>query len=192
MVWSTEQTLLDDVQIQQMVGTTSGNHAQISGEHIEEGSGIAIQAIQPKQDRGSGEPKVCRIAGDYLNSSPQFASVIPVARPAKRAEKLMRMRLEDHRPGANNLSPLAALIARRAHQIKPAMGSRQGVRLRKRSLAGHLSCPIHIHYCPLRSRPVEQAARRSKWGASQHILVKARTQGLHRGLVKGSKKARQG
>jgi hypothetical protein len=50
---------------------------------------------------------VRRIAGDYLNSSPQFAPVIPVARPAKRAEKLIRMRLEDYRPGADNLSPQA-------------------------------------------------------------------------------------
>ena len=48
--------------------------------------------------------------------------VIPVAGAAKRAEKLMR--LKHHSTGTNHFSSFAALIARRTHLLKPAMGSR--------------------------------------------------------------------
>jgi|SRR5579875_621232 hypothetical protein len=50
---------------------------------------------------------------------------------------------------ANYFAPLPPLIPRRADLIKPATGSRQGVRLRQRSLPGCLSCSIHIDGEPL-------------------------------------------
>jgi hypothetical protein len=37
--------LLDHLQIQEMVVTTSGNHAEAGGQNIEEWSGIAVEAV---------------------------------------------------------------------------------------------------------------------------------------------------
>ncbi|MBO0791194.1 MAG: hypothetical protein J2P36_09620 [Ktedonobacteraceae bacterium] len=45
-------------------------------------------------------------------------SVISIARSAKRAEELMRMRLKNQSTRAHNLSPLAALIAWSAHLVE--------------------------------------------------------------------------
>jgi len=56
------------------------------------------------------------------------------------------------------------------------------------ALPGGLSGPVHIHHDPLPSRPVEQAAGRRKRFASKQILLKARAQGFHGGLIKGRKK----
>lgn len=52
LTWGMSKRLLNHVQIEQVVGTTSHNHAQISRENIEEGNCIAIQAIQSHEDGG--------------------------------------------------------------------------------------------------------------------------------------------
>lgn len=102
-------------------------------------------------------PKLCRIAGDHPNRSLQLPAIIPVPWPPKRAEQLMRMRLEDHCTRANHFSPLPPLISRRADLIEPPMGSRQGVHLWQRTLTSGLPCSIHIDHQPLCPLPVEQA-----------------------------------
>lgn len=83
------------------------------------------------------------------------------------------MRLENHRPGTNHFSPLASGVARRAYLIKTPMGSRQGVRLGQRPLAGRLSGSIRIDHYPLAACSIKQTAGRREWLASKHILVKA-------------------
>ena len=149
--------LLDDLQIEQVVRATSGNHPKISGADIEEGSGIAIQAIQPHEDGSHGEFQVGRIAGEHLEHLSKFAPVIPIARPPKRAEKLMRMRLEHHCTRPHHFSSLAPLVARRADVVETPMGSRQCFCLRQRSLARGLSRTIHIDYEPLPACSINQA-----------------------------------
>jgi hypothetical protein len=52
------------------------------------------------------------------------------------------------------------------------MRGRERLRLRQRMLASGLSRAIHIHHCPLLSRPVEQATGGSKRGACQQILLR--------------------
>jgi hypothetical protein len=46
VIWCMCKCLLDDLQIQQMVVTTSGNHSKASREHIDEWSRVAIQSVQ--------------------------------------------------------------------------------------------------------------------------------------------------
>ena len=123
------------------------------------------------------------IAGDDLYRSSQFPSVIPVACSAKRTEELMRMRLKHNGPCPYHLSPLPPMIAQRTDLIKPAMGSRQGVRLRQRALAGCLSGSIHINDEPLLACSVKQTARGRKRLLCKQIFLKKRSQGFHRGLI---------
>lgn len=139
LIWGMRKSKLHDVQIQQVVGTTSGKYAQSSREHIHEGSRVAIQTVQTQEHRGWGKPK----------------------------------------SGTDHFSSLAALIAWRAHSLEPAMGSRQGVRLRQCSLTSRLSGSIHIDDQPPRTCPVEQATRGRKGSARKHILLKTGAQGFH-------------
>ena len=71
------------------------------------------------------------------------------------------MRLKHNSTGANHLSPLPPLIARRTDLIKPAMGSRQGVRLRQRALAGRLLW-FHPHRPPPTARLSDQTSHQEK------------------------------
>lgn len=63
------------------------------------------------------------VAFEHPDCSLEFPTVVPVAGRSERAEKLLRMRLKNHRSGANHFPALASGVARRAHLIKPAMGS---------------------------------------------------------------------
>jgi hypothetical protein len=49
LIWSTQKSLLDDFQIQQVVGATSRDHPKTSREHINEGRCVAIQAVQTQE-----------------------------------------------------------------------------------------------------------------------------------------------
>lgn len=79
LIWGTRKCLLDDLQIQETVVTTSGNHPQASGEHVDEWSGIAIQSVQTKEHGSWGKPKLGGIAGNHRNGPQQFAPVISIA-----------------------------------------------------------------------------------------------------------------
>ena len=106
-------------------------------------------AIQPHEQGSGGKSELCRIAADHPDRPPQFSSVIPIARSAKRAEELLRMRLEYDRSRTHHFPPNASLITRRAHLIQSAMGRRQVFRLRQCSLTGGLSGPVHVDHRPL-------------------------------------------
>ena len=67
----------------------------------------------------------------------------------------MCMCLKHNCTGPNHFSALASVISRGAHLIKPAMGSRQGIRLWQCPLTSCLSGPIHVNYEPLHTSPVE-------------------------------------
>ena len=97
--------------LEQVVSPTSGNHAQTCREDIEEWGGVAIQTIQSHENGGWGKPDLRRIAFDHPDRSLQFATIIPIARPAERAEELMRMSLENHGPCTNHFSSLASGVA---------------------------------------------------------------------------------
>lgn len=84
----------------------------------------------------------------------------------------MGMRLEQHRAIADDFSPLAPQVARRAHLIETTAGSRQCFCLRQCTLAGRLSCSIDIDHQPMFSCPVKQTTRRRKWRTRKQILLK--------------------
>src|SRR5262245_2963724 len=115
LIWSTPQSRLHLLQIEQVVGPTSHYRAQLSREDIKEGSRIAIQAVQSHEDGSWRKPQVYCIAGKDPDRSSQFPTVIAVAGAAKRAEELMRIRLKNDRTRANHFSSLPPLISRRAH-----------------------------------------------------------------------------
>lgn len=164
MARGTSKRLLNDFQIEKVVGSTPHNNGKVRREHIEKGRGVAIEAIQSYEDGGGGKPKLRRVGGDYPNRPLQFTSIVPIPRSTERAEKLMGMRLENHRPRTYNLSPLAALIARRTNLIETTMRCGQRLHLRQRPLASNTSRAIHIHHRPLPSRPVEQTTGGKQMG----------------------------
>src|SRR5258708_382355 len=170
LIRGTGQRLLDHLQIQEMVVTTSGNYSKASSEDIDERSGIAIETIQTKQHGSGGKPKFCRIAGAHPYRPQQFASVIPIARPTKGAQKLMRMRLEDDRAGTHDFSPLAFCIARLADLIKTTMRGGQRLHLRERTLTSGGPGSIHIHNPPWLSCSIHHSAWRGKRLARNQVL----------------------
>ena len=181
--------LCDDLQIQEGVVTAARNHPKTSGENIDEWSRVAIKSIQTKQYRRDGKREFGCVIGDHRDGPQQFSSVIPIAWPTKRAQKLVCMRLEQDRAGAHDFSPFTPQVARSANLVEATMGGGQRLHLRERTLTGGLSRPIHIHDHPLLTRPVEQATGRSKWFPSEQIFLKERAECLHTCLVKGCKKA---
>jgi hypothetical protein len=54
------QHLLDRLSLQQIIGTTSGNHAKTRGQHIEERSGIPIETIETRTSPKRGEAQAGR------------------------------------------------------------------------------------------------------------------------------------
>ena len=76
--------------------------------------------------------------------STQFCSVFPIAGVSKRAQKLMRMGLQDNSTGTHDFPPLASSVAGSTQGAQTPLGSRPIRRLRPRALAGCLACPIHI------------------------------------------------
>src|SRR5260370_42153167 len=125
LIRGTCKCLLDHLQIQKEVVTTSGNHAEASGEDTDQRSSVTIQSIQTKQHRSGRKCNLCSIAGDHLDGPQQFASVIPIPWPTKGAQKLVRMRLENNGARAHHFSPLAPLIPGWTNLIETTMGNRQ-------------------------------------------------------------------
>jgi hypothetical protein len=80
LIRRTCKRLLDDLQIQETVVTTPRNYPEASSQDIDEWSGVAVEAIETQQHRREGKRKLCRVAGDDLESPKQFSSVIPIAR----------------------------------------------------------------------------------------------------------------
>jgi hypothetical protein len=72
LIGSTPQSRLHLLQIEQMVGPTSHDYAQLSREHIKKGSRITIQAVQSHEDGGGSKPQVRCTAGDDPDRSSQF------------------------------------------------------------------------------------------------------------------------
>ena len=174
LIWGTRKRLFDHLQSQKVVVTTRcaitprpAPRTSISG------AASRVVPIQTQQDRSERKPELGSIAGDHLESSQQLATVIPIAWSTKLAQKLMRMCLKDDRTDTHDFSPLAPLITRRTHLIETTMGDGQRFHLRERALAGGLAGPIHVDHHPLLFRPATQAARGSKRGAGQQILLKA-------------------
>src|SRR5690348_12800244 len=97
-----------------------------------------------------------------LRSPPQVATVISVARSAKRAEKLIRMRLENHGPRPNHFPTLAPGVTRRAHLLKPTMGRGPRIRLWQCALPGCSPGSVYIDYHPLVACSVTQTTGRRK------------------------------
>ena len=157
------------------------------------GAALPYKPFEPEQDVGEGKGERCGIRRDYRSRTQQFSPVIPIACIAKGPKPLMGMGLSYGRPRSHDFSTLASLIPGSTDLIKAAMRGWQLRRLRKRTLPGYLSGSIDIHHSPVASLSVPHAPRwRTKRRSCHQIFLKERSQRLHRGLIKGCKKAREG
>src|SRR5438876_12188645 len=117
-----QQTLLDSRQVQQVIVPPAYNDPRsTSSQQISKRSGIAIQAVQARQDVGEGKRERGGIALDHRSGSPQFSPVIAIARVSERPQPLVRMRLEYRRSRARDFSTLASQVRGSRDQIKAAM-----------------------------------------------------------------------
>ena len=88
----------------------------------------------------------------------QFCPVLPIARVSKRAEKLMRMRLQNRGPAPHDFPSLAPRVARGAQWTQTPLGSRPIRRLWQGALARRLTGAIHIENEVVVPLPVEHPA----------------------------------
>ena len=81
------QTCAHGRQVQEVIVLPAHNNPRsTSGEEIDKRSGIAIQAVQTRQDMGEGKGKRAGIAADRCSGSQQFPPVIAIACVAERAQ----------------------------------------------------------------------------------------------------------
>src|SRR5205807_6370901 len=113
-------------------------------------------------------------------------------RSPKGAQELMGMGLQKRRAGAHDFSSLASLVPWSGNLIETAMGYGKRWEVGKRTLASGLPGPIDIHHHIRLVATIPQAAARGEGGACQQIFLKLRTQCLHRSLIKGGEKTREG
>jgi len=88
----------------------------------------------------------------------QFCPVFPVAGVSKRAEKLMRMRLQNRGPAPHDFPSLASGVAGSTQRTQTPLGGRSICRLGQGALTGCLACSIHIEDKVAVPLPVEQPA----------------------------------
>jgi hypothetical protein len=113
-------------------------------QQIRQGSGIAIQPIEPNDHMGQRKRERVGIRRDHMACLLELVAILPIARVSKRAQKLMSMCLQDRRPGSNYLPAFAAQISWCTHPVKAALRRRQVWSGWKRSLAGRLFGAINI------------------------------------------------
>ena len=110
----------------------------------------------------------------------QFLPIPPVPSIPETAEPLIAMRLRHRCPCSDHLSAFASSVARRTDVIQSAKGRRQGVSLRKRTLAGGFSRAVDVKHHPGVSRSIYQPSRLlvGRERARKQIIEKERAQSL--------------
>ena len=188
----TRQNRLDDCQIQESIVTTAPDEPHICVQDIFEDSGVAIQAIQPHQDLGEEEFVHRCVPGDDLESPLQFFPVIAVASSPKSTQELMRMGLQKRGAGSHDFPPLASLVSWGRNLGETSMRGGQRWELRECALTSGLPGSIDIYHHILLVKTIPQAADRGERGSRHQICLKLRAQSLHRWLIKGGEKTREG
>src|SRR5260370_34687965 len=134
-----------------------------------------------------------KIALHGRDCSTQSRPIFAVAGFSKRAEKLMRMGLQDRGTAPHDFPSLASSVARCAQGTQTSLWIWPICRLRQCALAGRLACPIHIEDKEVISLPVPQPS----WlllchqRTSQQIFETQGAQGLDCALVQRGEKARE-
>src|SRR5258708_16623737 len=125
--------------------------------------------------------------------STQFRPIFAVAGVSKRAEKLMRMGLQDRGTAPHDFPSLASSVARCAQGTQTSPWIWPICRLRQCALAGCLACPIHIEDKEVISLPVPQPS----WlllchqRTSQQVFEKQGAQGRACALIQPGEKPLQ-
>jgi len=107
-------------------------------------SSSAILSVEAQQNPFFGMVMRHKIALNGRDGPTQFGTVFPIAGVSKRAQKLMRMRLQRRGPAPHNFPSLASGVARSAQRAQTPLWLRPIRRLRPRPLAGGLTCAIHV------------------------------------------------
>src|SRR2546423_11888615 len=107
-------------------------------------SSSAILSVEAQQNPFFGMVMRHKIALNGRDGPTQFGTVFPIAGVSKRAQKLMRMRLQRRGPAPHNFPSLASGVARSAQRAQTPLWLRPIRRLRQSPLAGGLTCAIHV------------------------------------------------
>jgi hypothetical protein len=95
---------------------------------------------------------------DGRDGPTQFGSVFPIPSVSKRAQKLMRMGLQDRGPGAHDFPPFTPGVAGGTQGAQTPLWGRPILCFRQGALAGRLTRPIHIEDKVMVPLPVEHPA----------------------------------
>src|SRR6266849_1411127 len=98
------------------------------------------------------------VALDSRDGPTQFGSVFPIPSVSKRAQKLMRMGLQDRGPGAHDFPPFTPGVAGGTQGAQTPLGGRPILLLAPGQLAGRLNRPIPIQNKVMVPLPVEHPA----------------------------------
>ena len=153
------------------------------------GAALPYNPESAHQHVGMGKSQRSRVTADHLKGAFEFAAIIAVPRPPKRAQKLMCVGLQNGGAGSSHLSPFAPQIAGGANLIKTTMWLWERLQLRERELPCCLFGSIHIHHHPLLTETIPQATWRGERLAGHEIFLEERPQCLHRHGIKRGKKA---
>jgi len=113
---------------------------------------VAILAVQPDHGLAQRKRLSFHIPTECPHRLPQFSSILAVARarcPRKRADPLMRMRLEYGCPSADGFTPLASEIPWSTHLVQTALGRGKIRSGWQGTLADRLPCAIHVEDEPV-------------------------------------------
>ncbi len=194
------QALLNSRLLDQMIRLASHHHRRslcspiwIVRQQIRQRSRITIQAIEANDDARERKRERVGIGRNDAARPLEFLAILPIARVAKCAQPLVRVRLQNRRPCSGHFPALASQVSRSTDPVKTAMNRRQVWGGWKRALASCLFGAIHIHEQPLSIQPIPQPSRRSaERRARQQVFQKQRAQRLHTRLIQDRQIPREG
>jgi hypothetical protein len=179
LIGRTTQPLLDTRLLEEVIGFAPHYHgwsrflSYLCRKQVRQGSGIAIQAIEPNDHVGERKRNPRSIGRNHAARPPQFVAIQAIAGVSKGAQKLMGVRLQDRGPCSHHFPALASQMSRSTHPVKAAMGRRQVWGCRQSALAGSLFGAIHIDEQPASLQPVPESSwQRPEWRAGQQIFQK--------------------
>src|SRR6266568_7037786 len=150
------QASLDLSALQELIVTAPHDKRQ-SGQVGKDGS-RAILSVEAQQHTFFRVVMGLAVALNGRHCPTQFGSVFPIAGVSKRAEKLMRMSLQDGGTGTHDFPTFAPAVCPRLQRAQTSLGSRPIRRFWQGTLAGRLPRPIHIEDKVMVPLPVEHPA----------------------------------
>jgi len=120
-IWRASENCFDCWHVQERIVLAPCDHPEARSEYVGQRCRVAIQSIEADQHVGMGKSQGSGVTPDHLQGAFEFAAILAVACPPQRAQKLMRVGLQNGGPGSSHLSPFPPQIAGGANSIKTTM-----------------------------------------------------------------------